>query len=88
MAEELKWEERMHSVMAFNLQNTNKQKESNLKPVISLQSDGTTTKCATKSESLSQKIRGSLCSLYDQLLTALQSRRFNVELELELRLTY
>lgn len=36
MAEELKWEERMRSVMAFNLQNTNKKKERNLKPVISL----------------------------------------------------
>lgn len=41
----------MHLVMAFNLQNTNKQRGNNLKPVISLQSDGT-MKCAASSESL------------------------------------
>lgn len=46
--------------MAFNLQNTNKQKESNLKPVIILQSDRT-MKYAATSESRTQKIR-SLCS--------------------------
>lgn len=54
----------MHTAMAFNLQNTNKQKE---KLAISQQSDGT-MKYATKSESLTQKIRGSLCSPHDQLL--------------------
>lgn len=49
MAEKLKCEEeRMLSVMAFNLQNTNKQKEPNLEPVISLQSDGIMRNAATR----------------------------------------
>lgn len=37
MAEKLKWEEWIHLAMASNLQNTNKEKQRNLEPVISLQ---------------------------------------------------
>lgn len=71
----------MHLVMASNLQNTNKKKQSNLKPVISLQSGGT-MKCARTSESLTQKIRGSVCSPHNQLVQC--NRWFNRELELGL----
>lgn len=57
----------MHMARVSNHQNANKQKDSSMKHVISMQSDGS-VKCATTSESLTQNIRGSLCSSHDQLL--------------------
>jgi len=49
-----------------NLQNTNKQKESNMKPLISLQSD-VTVKCATTSENPQSETQSNCNSVTEQM---------------------
>lgn len=64
----------MSSATASNFQNANKQNQSNMEPVISLQSGGS-VKCAATSERLTQTIRGWRRSPHDESVTEQMAQR-------------